>query len=486
VNLARRLFTGVSLGLTQQLVSVVGGIVVARIMGPVAIGILAAASASFALFNYVGNLGLGTAHMKHLAEGLDPKECQGFFIPADFVLSLIATLLGVLVYYVSINNGSVNIIPTTLFIIIGFGYFANQLTAIPRSTFLGLNQMVKRDLPFVIGQVVTTCGRVFVAVSGYGVYGLAYSDLVGRVIALIIYSFLLVPIGFKRPPRKLVISYLKYSMIFLIGGLLMAIARPIDTVMLNWYQPLATIGLYSVALRFTVPLTKAVSMMSPILYPAQTKAHQVEGTKGILRFIKSTEKGVGLIAGPIMILSAAFGGKLITLILGSNYSQSQTVFVLLIWTAVIKMITNPASQYLSLVKKKALFIWSIAIDSAVTILLIYIAAKGFAGRVSSAEGILFLIGCAKVLSATIGIPVYYLMISKGIKERVSNGGLWIIFLSIFLGSVVLFLATVNIPIIAVLVVCFVAIVLYYKIMDLVKVVSKNDFVRVYKYFKTND
>ena len=143
-SLARKVALSSGLNIVQQAISVVSGIFVARIVGPDVLGLLAYASAFTGLFTAFSDFGLGTAHIKRLAEGRDLGEGMTVAWLSRGLSLLIMTTVVLGVYWSHPPDSLVSGDGRVVFYLALVTLIVTQLTQVPWTTFTAFRTSLPR------------------------------------------------------------------------------------------------------------------------------------------------------------------------------------------------------------------------------------------------------------------------------------------------------------------------------------------------------
>ena len=103
-QLAHKIALSSGLNIGKQIIVLAGSVVVARVVGPQVLGIVAYAVAFVGLFASLSDLGFGSAHVKRVSEGWDVGQCMGMMWLAKAVA--LATMTVTVVLALVFGGGS--------------------------------------------------------------------------------------------------------------------------------------------------------------------------------------------------------------------------------------------------------------------------------------------------------------------------------------------------------------------------------------------
>lgn len=404
--MSRQLLLVAGINLAQQTVMMAASIVVARLMGPTPIGTIAAALALLSAFSFLGDIGLGTAHAKYLAEGRDVGRCMGAFVPASGFLSFVAVAAGLGAYAVRRASPTVPTeIPLSVMLLVALGTLFGSLSMIPRSTFLGLQDIAKRDLPRLATQVVGSGLRIGVAVVGLGVLGLAAADAIAAFLLLVLLLLLLRRIPISRPDLSTVKDYWSFGLPVFAGQMIYSLIAPLDRVLLEMHYGVTEVGIYAVALRLAAPLATTVTMAAPLFLPHLSRLGAT-GEAGIHRFLGRAERRLAIATVPLFIGAVAVGQPLVVLLLGAEFTRAGPVFGLLVLWNVLWLLAYPYAQALAAEQRMRDYLVCWATGLGLQALLLLAAVGDWGGLASRIGGPLLGTAGALVLAGAMQMVLF--------------------------------------------------------------------------------
>jgi O-antigen/teichoic acid export membrane protein len=312
----------------STLVSALGSILVARILGSTSYGIISIAQIPINLFSMLIQNGLGSATINYLIQNRheENREKIGSIILTSYIINVIlgfiATtsiylLAGYFANFVFKNQDLLQLIR-----IISFTVIAQSILGVSSSVLIGLEKMTQRSiLTILVSSLKSFIGPLLVYL-GYGVLGAAYGQSTPIIITAL-FSLLMIYLNLQ----KIVTSYKLYyedfkSLIIYSYPLFFSYLLSSSlTNMLNFILPLyvsaTIIGNLNAAKSFTVLLSFLIIPIVTATFPLLSK---LKTGDPVLKFVfQNIIKYQTMIAYPVAATVIAFSNQLVNLFYGKDY-----------------------------------------------------------------------------------------------------------------------------------------------------------------------
>ena len=342
--LKQKLILSYSTKIGLQVLQIVASLVVARVAGPTVLGTVAFGTAYVSLLVFIADLGISTAHIKLLSEGLDEDRCNSTFA----ILKLLTTLLfviGVLGFYSvqkylfgkEFESDVHEIVIFISLITVTLG----QLVYIPKTTFTAKTEQAKVDIPDLLGGFLQHPIRIAVVLLGFGAIALSIANMAATLVVVPIYFYLFRNFNFKGFDKKLAWRYLKISMPVILIGMSTSMIQQIDKVLLQFFTSSEQVGYYTAGWKvggFILLIGKSVSLL---FFPLFSKA-VAEGNRSYIKDkIHKFERFSFLFILPAVILLAIFSRPIIMLLLGEEYIPSIIIMQIVTVALFINVLNMP-------------------------------------------------------------------------------------------------------------------------------------------------
>ena len=299
--IARKSTLIISTTILNGLLGYVALFFITKYMSPEEYGTLAFAYSFVALFNILGQLGFDQAHIKRISEGKDLGSCIGTFIAIK--LALTGLMVSVFFIYLFIwknvlNEGFYDATTESVVLVFVAFYIFTSLQGISIHTFTATREIVKKELPTILGRITKVTLLFVVLLAGVNAFGIAppinwptfliplqkfISDHpVGSLAMTYVFDMMIVFIAgiwllrkypIKRPSWNLFKSYSSFALPLIISSVISIISLNIDKIMIGYFWTSTEVGYYFVVQRifeFITPLSTSVTL---VLFPTISSYH---------------------------------------------------------------------------------------------------------------------------------------------------------------------------------------------------------------------
>jgi O-antigen/teichoic acid export membrane protein len=343
-SLIQKVSLGYGILLFSQVVNFVGGIVVARIVGPTVLGQLAFAMSFVGMLGFVAELGLGVAHTKLISEGVDIRRAVGTYLRLKVVLVCLFLLMIGCIAWVQSNRGDPTFHDPVLVVIVfvfTLSTLFGQLAQVPVATFAGRTEQAKKDLPLAGQVVLTQILRVSVAAIGFGAIALALCQFFGTIMFVAALFYLVKPYlggGFDTGLAK---RYYLMAIPLLILFIAQTIADNVDRVILQYRSSTIEVGYYAVALSLVGFVKTFGQSAGNLLFPVFSAADSAGDLARIDRIIEKYENAVFAFLVPLAGFIAAASPVLVRLLLGQKFSPATPVVSIIVFGTILFVVNLP-------------------------------------------------------------------------------------------------------------------------------------------------
>lgn len=199
-----------------------------------------------------------------------------------------------------------------------------QRTYCQKNTYFGRLAIIE-----TVGSIITMIMAVFTAISGYGVYSLAYSTLAGSLFNNLTHLL----IGLAKDSRlsfhfsvSETIPYLKIGIYKIGSSILDFFTKELDVFIISATLGLEFLGVYNIAKRVPVAI---YSFIQPIVH--RVFAPILAEKQGNIEILKQNymklSKALSWISFPMYFLIAALSPTVITIVFGENYLDGVPVMM---------------------------------------------------------------------------------------------------------------------------------------------------------------
>jgi O-antigen/teichoic acid export membrane protein len=316
----------------STLISAIGTILIARILGSTYFGVISIAYIPVNIALLLLNNGIGSAIIKYLAENRYEENKQSLrkIVLAGFTVNVVIGLLASISLYLLagyIANQVFQIAELTQLIkILSVSVLAQSLLNTSYAVFVGYERMEIRSIVSMLYSVLKSVIGPVLVFLGYGVVGAAYGHTLPYLAAGIAAVFLVILLSRGEPSTSpnsffhyvLLISRYSYPLFF--SSLLSGSLNQILYFILPFYVSASIMGNFSAATNFSVLVTLFTTPLSTATFPLLSK---LKPDDGVLEFVfQSIIKYESMIVFPVAAAVFALSGHLVEILYGATYPST--------------------------------------------------------------------------------------------------------------------------------------------------------------------
>ena len=271
-----------------QILTIISGIVVAKIAGPTVLGIIAFGLSFASLFQFIADFGLGIAYVKLVSSGENLAKCSATFATMKLflvVLFLFFVSIALLIqrYLFNFTFESPTHRYVTLIFILAVAVMS--LTMIPIVTFTAKMEIAKKNLPTLLSGVGWSVSKIALVLLGFGALAISLSHLFIAVLVAVFSFYLLKNYPFSKFDRELAGKLIKIA--FPAAGILiiLSLVMNVDKVMLSYLSSLKEVGYYTAGHKLSMLLRLMSVSLGTLLFPvmsAYVKANNYAEIRNII------------------------------------------------------------------------------------------------------------------------------------------------------------------------------------------------------------
>ena len=292
------------------------------------------------IFSMVTDGGFGGAAVKRISEGEEPNA----YFSAYFVLRLLFTTIVVLAllvfkdYFVDLNTSG-------MFVWLLLALLVSVLAGPISSGVAGTGKMGIRTTCAGIGNISRIILQVLVIYLGYEAAGLAGGMVAGTLVAAVI-ELRFFDLRFVRFRWHHIKSLSIFSFwLFLTSGGVLVFSQA-DTVLIGYFMDNADVGVYRIALQFTMVATFSTYALRATLWPRVSRWGK-NGEIGLVEESLSRAISYSLIlAIPVLTGGVLLGDKLLYFFYGAEFARGYTALMILLAVQVVNVFQYFFTMYL--------------------------------------------------------------------------------------------------------------------------------------------
>lgn len=378
----------------------------------------------YAYLNIIGLVsegGFGGAAIKRISEG---EEQDAYFsasivLRSAFVTVVVVALIAFRSYFVDFNDAGTFI---WLLLALIVSLFAGSVS----NGIQGRGKMgIAATAVFIdsVSRIIVQVAAIFL---GFGVAGLAGGFVAGMLVASIV-QLRFLDLHFVRFEWRHIKSLSMFSLgIFLITGG-MTVFSTADTIMIGYYLNNADVGVYRIALQFTVLAAFTTTALRSTLYPRVSRWGKTCETGLIEESLSRAFTYSFVLAIPIIAGGILLGDKFLYYFYGPEFGHGYMTMVVLFLVQIVNIFQYFFTTYL------------IALDHLKDLFKITVVAV--AANIALNAALIPVIGIAGAAIATLvtmGLNAFlaFLVLSKMLTIRVESDSLMNIFKAAFVMSLI--------------------------------------------------
>jgi O-antigen/teichoic acid export membrane protein len=358
--LARKSFLIVISNYLTQIIGMIGLIIIAKFWGgfaPEALGIIAFAMSFIAIFGIISKLGYPQAHVKRISEGKDLGSCIGTFITIKIVLTALmvsAIFLYLFIWKNVLNEGFYDATTESVILVFVAYYIFVSLQGITTHTYVATREIVKQQIPIILGRILKVSLILLVALAGVTALGiaspvnwpsflhplqkfisdhptgsLAMTYVFDMMIVFFSGLWLLRKYPIKKPSWNLFKSYSSFALPLIISSVIGILSLNIDKIMIGYFWTSTEVGYYFVVQRvfeFIIPLSASVAV---VLFPTISSYHSLKNLNKIKTTTYLAERYISMIMFPPIIFIIIFSVPIINILLTEAFLPAAPVLIVL-------------------------------------------------------------------------------------------------------------------------------------------------------------
>jgi len=320
--LKQKLILSYSTRILLQLLQVAVTIVVARVAGPTVLGTIAFALAFVSLFGFISDLGISTAYIKSINEGVEPSRAHGTFVRIQLALLFLFFICVVGYFliqkYILGYKFESKTHEYVIWIYIGV-VTIQRLFEIIKAMFQAKTEQAKNDIPDFIYSFIYQVFRLIVVLLGYAAIALAFSNLIAGIIMIPVYFYLFKTYKIGPFDKQLAISYFKISIPLVIILIAHTIMEQSDKVLLQYLSNSENVGYYTAGFRIGGFVKLISVVVGALFFPLFTKAIANDDVAFINDKIHKFESFMLSFIFPAVLFAAIFSDVIVKVLLGTRY-----------------------------------------------------------------------------------------------------------------------------------------------------------------------
>jgi O-antigen/teichoic acid export membrane protein len=426
----------------------------ARYLGANGYGILSLALAFSGIFALISDLGISTLTTRELAKN---KSLTDKFVGNTLVIKIMLAIIAIAIIFIIANLGNYSSEAMMTIYIISLSIIVGVFPGIFSSVFQAYEKMEYPSVNIILVATSILMGTLFLIWKGSGVIEFAFLNL-GVGLIVLIYSFFVYSWKISIPKIEFDASFLKRiikeSLPFGLISLSGMIYTYLDSIILSLLKPIEVVGWYSAAYRIMLVLLFIPGAINVAVFPVMSK--YFSSSQDSLKLIyEKYFKLMIIIVIPIGFGTFLLADKIIFIMFGPSYTNSAVILQILIWTIVFTFLGAPFVQLFQATNCELIItkisVICVILNLILNIILIpkfsYIGAS-FATLVTEIILVSYIVIVANKMGY--GVP----------KEKALNIIIKVLFSSVVMSVLILYLVNLNLLVLILLSVFIYLLVLF--------------------------
>jgi O-antigen/teichoic acid export membrane protein len=347
---AQKLIMSYGSKIAVQIIQIVASVVVARIAGPTVLGTVAFGLAFVSMFEFIADLGIGTAHIKLVSSGEDFGKCMSTFLVMKSFLAVVFFVLVLAVFIIQkyvmkvVYESNTHEYVIMIFLI---SVTLQQFIGIPKITFAARMEQAKYNIPDLFKTVSNQIMRIGAVLMGFRAIALSIVNLLSTLGAGVVTIFMFKGYHISNFDKTMVPKYFRIALPVMLMGMSTNILYYLDKVLLQYFTNSEQVGFYTAGYRIGGFVQLIASSAGLLFLPLFSKAV----SRGDMNYIKTTlekfERFSFLFIMPPVILLSIYSDVIVKFVLGSQYNPSIPIMATINFATFFMVLNIPYGNVLT-------------------------------------------------------------------------------------------------------------------------------------------
>jgi len=388
--------------ITNNLLSLILAIYIARFLGDAGYGKYSFALAFTALFAVLTNLGLNMLTIREVARD---KNLAGKYLGNIIVIKVPLSIITFVLIVFIINTMHYPADTTMAVYLAGIAVILTSFSQLFRSIFTAFERMEYEAFLNIVKTIITLSLGLLVLFTGYGLIELVSVFVVAGVVDFCLSIFITLR-KFAKPKIEVDLDFWKRSILtalpFSLISIVSIIYLRIDTVMLSVMKGDAVVGWYSAAYTILLTMQFIPSIFSYAIFPSMSKFF-VSSKDALKTTLEKSSKYLFIIGLPVTIGIILLADKIVLIIYGIKFTNSIIALQILSLYLPLRFVNFALYPTLYSVDRQMSAALSVTISAVANVILnlLLIPVLSFAGA-----------AIATVLTEIILFALYFYFVSK--------------------------------------------------------------------------
>lgn len=330
------------------------------------------------IFSTFTDGGFGGAALKRISEGEEPEAYFSayFVLRLSFTIIIILFLLAFKDYFADL----INLDKSGMFVWLLLSLFVSAFAGAISSGVAGVNKIGIRQTCGGISNISRTIFQILAIYFGYEASGLAGGMVAGVVVAAII-EFHFFDLHFVRFKWDHIKSLSTFSFwLFLTSGGMLVFSYA-DTILIGHFMEISDVGIYRVALQFTMVATFSTYALRNTLWTRVSQWGKNNETDLVEKSLSRAVSYSLILAIPIFVGGVILGDRLLNLFYGADFARGYQTLIILLAVQVVNVFQYFFTMYLDALNcpKESFKVTAVGIVANIVLNIILIPIIGISG-----------------------------------------------------------------------------------------------------------
>jgi len=173
----------------------------------------------------------------------------------------------------------------------------------------------------------------------------------------------------KSDEKKIYIELIKYSWPLMLAGITFNILYWCDSLLIGYFQDMAQVGFYSVAVTLVSLLAIVPDLFLQLFFPLIVKEYSNKNNEIIKQLTKQVTKWIFIVNFPILLIMVIFPGVIINFLFGSSFLAAELSLRILSIGALVACFSSTFNSILSMRGKSKTILYNFIFFAALNIIL---------------------------------------------------------------------------------------------------------------------
>jgi len=312
------------------------------------VGMVGSVIAFLGIMSIVTDLGLSSAHIKRISEGMDEGRCLGtyVFLKTALLVPFVALTIATISIYKAIDHQhfSDHYDEKVIYIMLVWQVLS-IFSSIMVNTYLGKQKVAKAHI-VLIGAALAQAGyTVAIVINSNNLYLLTSTWVVGAAMAVMIGLVLFWGSRINPPSMEYIKSYVRFAapISFVIG--VTPLILYLDKIMINFFEGEVFVASYWNAQKYAaLPDAISTSIMT-ILFPAFSMLVAGGMLSQVRSITRKAERYLSMFVVPGAFFLMAVATPFMVIFSNQNYRDSGPIFAILMLFIIIKTLDKPYGSH---------------------------------------------------------------------------------------------------------------------------------------------